>query len=169
MIWPNFSARNEVKTSSFLHQRSLAVVRLSLAKVRLIKSRCWKLAWRTFAQIWRTTAMLGERSPKVVERSPQGVFFAIRYPGDRSAGFWRTTGDAFGFSFFLAILGGHWAHDRRMTGSWSFSLILLTSSSRFVRFWKMNMSRFRKYFQKRNLFSDILKLLFCLLIFIIVF
>ena len=77
-------------------------------------------AWRSIAPSWRTFA-------------PRS-FFAIRYPGDRSARFWRTTGDASGFSFFLAILGGRSAHDRRTTGSWSFSLILLTFSSRFIHF-----------------------------------
>ena len=67
VIWSNLPSWNKVKTSSFLHQRSLAVVRLSLANVRLIKSRWWKLAGLTFGQ-------LGGRSPQVSERSPEGVF-----------------------------------------------------------------------------------------------
>ena len=86
-------------------------------------------AWRTFAQSWWTFA-------------PRS-FFAIRYPGDRSAGFWRTTGDASGFSFFLAILGGRSAHDGRTTGSWSFFFISLTSSSRFGHFFEFFCLDFR--------------------------
>ena len=60
-------------------------------------------AWRSIAPIWRTFA-------------PRS-FFVIFNPGDRSAGFWRTTGDRSAelqFLLFWAVDRPDLANDRRL-------------------------------------------------------